>query len=310
MGSLDPSFLDRFGPSVDAIFHDVAHPLNSDSRIVQPSNLFFPLARHKSWFDGHSFATGLFPFATGKSQESSSEAVNCYYGAYLWSLVRHGTSTAGSDLTDFTRLLLAMEIRSAKTYWHMVPPTAINSTNSSEIYTPEFQENYMVGNLGMLDVAANTWFGNRTLFVHMVNALPITAVTAKLFDREYVQYEYPFLKNASGEVAMAWRGYTVSIHAIIDQAAAWKDAQELVSWQLDSALSKSQVLFWICQRPGFANSTIIEGDFTKMPTGNSSLPPSNDQIAASCDSHSQCLAQGILGLCCPTEDGTFLDCCT
>jgi endo-1,3(4)-beta-glucanase len=256
MGRLDPSFLDTFGPNVDAIFHDVAHPLNSDSSKVQPSNLFFPLARHKSWFDGHSFATGLFPFANGKSQESSSEAVNCYYGAYLWSLVRHGGSNAGSDLTDFTRLLLAMEIRSTKAYWHMIPPTTTNASNASEIYAPEFQENYMVGNVGMLDVEASTWFGGEPLYVHMFNALPITAITAKLFDRDYVQYEYPFLMKSSDSVEMAWRGYTVSIHAIIDPATAWKEARELVSWELDSGLSKSQVLYWICQRPGFTNSTI------------------------------------------------------
>ena len=61
--------------------------------------IFFPPARHKSWFDGHSFASGLFPFADGKSQESSSEAANCYYGAYLWARVRwDGDGTAIVDL--------------------------------------------------------------------------------------------------------------------------------------------------------------------------------------------------------------------
>lgn len=303
MGRIDPSFLDRFGPSVDAIFHDVAHPLNSDSRTVQPSNLFFPLARHKSWFDGHSFATGVFPFATGKSQESSSEAVNCYYGAYLWSLVRHGGSNAGSDLTDFTRLLLAMEIRSTKIYWHMIPATATNTSHSSQIYTAEFQGNYMVGKLGMLDVEATTSFGDQPLYAHVINTLPITAVTAKLFNEDYVQYEYPFLIDLIGEVAMAWRGYTVSLHAIIDPAAAWEDALELVSWELDSALSKSQVLYWICQRPGFANT--IDAVRAELPLNNVSLSLS----LASCDGHSQCIATGVSGLCCPTEDGAFLECC-
>jgi endo-1,3(4)-beta-glucanase len=158
MGRLDPSFIERFGPYVDTVFHDVAHSTNTDSRSTPPNNVFFPMSRHKSWFDGHSFATGMFPFGTGKSQESSSEAVNCYYGASLWSLVRHGQSSFGSDLTDFTRLLLAMEIRGAKTYWHMVPPSELgNNTVASKIYSPKFQENYMVGNLGMLDVVSSTW---------------------------------------------------------------------------------------------------------------------------------------------------------
>jgi endo-1,3(4)-beta-glucanase len=121
MARIDPSFIDRYGTHVDAIFHDVAHPSNGDSQGISSGEIFFPMARHKSWYDGHSFATGMFPFGNGKSQESSSEAVNCYYGAYLWSLVRHGEQP--SDVTDFARLLLAMEIRGAKTYWHMLPPT-------------------------------------------------------------------------------------------------------------------------------------------------------------------------------------------
>ena len=126
MGSIDQDFIKRFGPHVDAIFHDVAHSANADSRAAPSNGVFFPLARHKSWFDGHSFATGMFPFATGKSQESSSEAVNCYYGAYLWSLVRHGT--IGSDVTDFACLMLAMEIRGAQTYWHMLPPQSCGTS--------------------------------------------------------------------------------------------------------------------------------------------------------------------------------------
>ncbi|CAM9873455.1 unnamed protein product, partial [Chrysoparadoxa australica] len=40
--------------------------------------------RHKDFFSGHSWASGLFSQANGKSQESSSEAVNAYYGAYLF----------------------------------------------------------------------------------------------------------------------------------------------------------------------------------------------------------------------------------
>jgi endo-1,3(4)-beta-glucanase len=43
----------------------------------------FPVARHKDFFDGHSWASGLFPMANGKSQESVSEAANAYYGVHL-----------------------------------------------------------------------------------------------------------------------------------------------------------------------------------------------------------------------------------
>lgn len=306
MGNLDPVFVERFGPNVDAIFRDVAHPLSGNSQEIEPGdNLFFPLTRHKSWFDGHSFATGLFPFATGKSQESSSEAANCYYGAYLWSLVRHGQNTK-SELTDFAKLLLAMEIRSTKTYWHMIPTSASNKTNAKEVYEPAFQENYMVGNLGMLDVTATTWFGNDPLYVHLINVLPVTAATGLLFEKDYVKYEYPYLMESRGSVEMAWRGYTVALQAILDPNKAWTDAQDLKSYQLDSALSKSQVLYWISQRPTFnVSSVAINYADEKANTNYGDIDES-----VLCSSHPTCTQVGLSGSCCPANDNVMLDCCT
>ena len=316
MGNLNSSFVNDFGPYVDSIFADVAHHLNGDSRMVSPNNVFFPLARHKSWFDGHSYATGLFPFGNGKSQESSSEAVNCYYGAYLWSLVRHGNTSGLSDLVDFARLLLAMEIRGAKTYWQMTPPESNMTSATPNVYTAEFEKNYMVGNVGMLDVDANTWFGSDPLYVHMINALPITAATAVLFDKSYVSKEYPYLMDSRASVEMAWRGYTTSIHAIIDPAAAWEEAQGLVSYELDSACSKSQVLYWISQRPGFnisiIPSNIPVGDESKPSSGGEGSPKSKSigGDSASCEKHAGCHGIGLTGICCPTPEGVFLECCS
>ena len=147
LGNMDPSFVRSHGDYVDAVYHDISHESNFDS--TESTGVFLPGARHKSWFDGHSFASGMFPFGNGKSQESSSEAVNAYYGAYLWSLVRNGAaenpSLDDSEQTDFARLLLATEIRGAKTYWHMMPPemNSKNQTGGLSIYSPQFSENYM-----------------------------------------------------------------------------------------------------------------------------------------------------------------------
>jgi len=305
MGRLDPSFIETYGVYVDAIFHDIAHPANGYSKEVAPDSAFFPLSRHKSWFDGHSFATGMFPFGDGKSQESSSEAVNCYYGAYLWSLVRHGS--VDSEGADFARLLFAMEVRGTQTYWHMLPKEALgNQTPPSPIYSPTFQKNYMVGNVGMLDVAVHTWFGNDAMYVHMINAIPITAATAVLFPESYVKYEYPYLMKTHPEVEMAWRGYTESVHAIIDPNQAWKDAGSIVSYELDAAISKGQVLYWIAGRPGFnVTMTVVPDNSSNGRSGAGG----GDSIGASCTAHSVCASAGVSGDCCPTKDGIFLGCC-
>lgn len=117
--------------------------------------------------------------------ESSGESVNFYYGAYLWTKVstayaKHSTN----EEVDFVRLLLAMEMRGVKTYWHMVTdPEKKNSYHTSDIYNPLFAKNLMVGNVGMMDVTIATWFGIEPLYVHMINFLPVTAITSELFDK-------------------------------------------------------------------------------------------------------------------------------
>ena len=116
------------------------------SRTPPPS--YFPKARHKDFFDGHSWASGLFEQANGKSQESSSEAVNAYYAVALFALA------AGDDeLLAFGRVLLATEILSTKFYWHMPEGT--------RVYDKAFAANKMVGVVGALDATVSTWFGDR-----------------------------------------------------------------------------------------------------------------------------------------------------
>lgn len=140
LGKLNSTFIAEYGPAVDALMLDV---INSAG--LPPTRYgtnLFPFTRHKSWYDGHSFASGLFPFADGKSMESSGESVNCYYGAYLWSTVRWEKN---SERIDFPRLLLAMEIRSVKTYWHMVTSDSeTDSYHATDIYNPLFAKNLMV----------------------------------------------------------------------------------------------------------------------------------------------------------------------
>lgn len=307
LGKLDPSFANQYHQEVDAIYFDIAHDSNFASQ--DADGVFFPGARHKVWFDGHSFASGLFHFGNGKSQESSSEAVNGYYGAYLWSLVRHGAATnPDSDTsaqTDFARLLLATEIRGARTYWHMVPPDSSSKGKATTVYTPEFSKNYMVGNLGMLDAISSTWFGTESLYVHMINLIPVTAVTGELFDRNYVAEEYPNILEPLHEVEMAWKGFVIADHAIIDAQSAWEDARDLFSPQLDAGLSKSQVLYWIATRSGFQakNASSVSKHAHKK------IAPKRASGKGTCETHPLCAKANLTGDCCPAGNGLNLGCC-
>ena len=57
----------------------IANPSDDDE--------FFPTWRHKDWFQGHSWASGIaMVFSNGKNQESSSEAIAAYEGIALYGM--------------------------------------------------------------------------------------------------------------------------------------------------------------------------------------------------------------------------------
>jgi hypothetical protein len=151
-------------------------------------------------------------------------------------------------------------------------------------------------------------------------------------------------------VEMAWRGYTVSIHAIIDATAAWETAQGIASNELDSAISKSQVFYWISNRPGFqlpagsvpsalssggeiqadaseksstgkgigksdgssssSSTGKSDGSSSSSSTGKDTVKRDGSSSSVSCENNPTCHALGLTGLCCPTGEGTLLGCCS
>ena len=133
--------------SIVTLLRDIANPSAEDE--------YFPVHRYKDWYVGHSWASGLFVFADGKNQESTSEAVNGYYGAYLY-----GLAVGDAHVRDVGRLLLAMEVRSAQMYWHM--------TSSASVYEEEFSENKVVGIVWGSKADYSTWFGANPEYIHCI----------------------------------------------------------------------------------------------------------------------------------------------
>lgn len=68
LAKLDMPFYEANKPALDAFVRDICNP--------DPSDLDFPLVRHKDFFDGHSWASGIFQQGNGKGQESSSEVAS------------------------------------------------------------------------------------------------------------------------------------------------------------------------------------------------------------------------------------------
>ena len=82
--------------------------------------------------------------------------MNAYYSVSLYA-----KANSNAELLNFARLLLAMEIQAAKTYWHM--------KEDNHIYDAVFAAGKMAGNIGALDVTTTTWFGSELEFVHGIN---------------------------------------------------------------------------------------------------------------------------------------------
>lgn len=289
-----------------------------------PEPIPFP---RKDFFDGHSWASGLFQQANGKGQESSSEAANAYYACYLYAL-----STANRDLQWFSHALLALEVQAAQTYWHMA---------NEDVYDAPFTASRMVGNLGAFDATASTWFGSELEYVHGIQMMPVTPVTAVLFDQSFVQMEYPLLAfrlpaapsadkvacsansqcvqlgmagpccptaegltlaccdpDPSGNKPMQdeWRSLIYVNHAIVDREAARQ--QILQAGGFGTGNSRCNSLFWAASRPAPAQPTSADAAAAAVPAPHA--PDYVHSIKSSCQANSACDAVGLVGECCPT----------
>jgi len=226
-----PEFGNTHKAGILAITRDIASADANDK--------YFPFARHFSWFDGHSFASGVYTLEGGKSQESVSEAINAYYGVYLL-----GKALEIPQVEHMGHILLALEIRAAKTYWQM--------SSDSDIYEDVYARNKMTGQIASTKVSYTTWFGPEIEHMHLINMIPFTPITEALIAPSYVAEEYPVLQKEAFErkvdpIDARWSGYAYLDLAIIDPTQAWTRVNALGFFDDGSSLTNS--LYWIATRP-------------------------------------------------------------
>lgn len=246
----DPAFITSHSLACAMLVGDIGTPVLSDTVFFDdfPAQQFFPVARHKEWFVGHSYASGLFSMEVGKSQESSSECVNAYYALALFSSLDADAGAANS-YHQYARLLLASEMRSTKKYWHM--------QKNSQIYEPLFSQNTMVGVAGEMSVVYSTWFGYKAVYIHGINMIPFTPITTQLLNEEFVAYEYALLRQDYQDLEPndIWRSVVVLDHAIVDAATAWDELVTSVN-AYDTWNSATNSMYWIATRQSwFAQKT-------------------------------------------------------
>ena len=226
LAGADPGFATNHRPGLLALVRDIANPSAADPK--------FPRFRHMDFFRGHSWAAGLSEFADGQNQESTSEAVNAWYGLRLL-----GLATGDSRMTDLGRVLLALEVDSARTYWQV--PAA------SAVYQDPFAQNRCVGRLFETLATFDTFFGTEPYKVYGIQMLPFTPASEDLISPTWVGDAWPKMQAALSGAPPGWQGFLHMAHATTARETAWTDASALSGW--DDGNSQTNTLWWVASRP-------------------------------------------------------------
>lgn len=103
---LDPSWLALNKDWVNTLVRDASNPSTNDK--------YFPFSRSFDWYNGHSWAKGLFESADGKDEESSSEDVMFAYAIKMW-----GHVIGDKSMEARGNLMLSILARTTQSYFLM-----------------------------------------------------------------------------------------------------------------------------------------------------------------------------------------------
>ncbi|MET0303179.1 MAG: glycosyl hydrolase [Microbacteriaceae bacterium] len=145
-----PELVETLAPIMDVLAADVAAGAADDA---------LPALRAFDPYRGHSWASGLSPFADGNNQESSSEAVAAWNGLALWA-----AASGDDDLAATAVWLLSAEADAARTLW----------------LEPDLPDGYEHGIVSLTWGAKRdyaTWFSGEGSAILGIQALPIGPVS-------------------------------------------------------------------------------------------------------------------------------------
>mmetsp|Transcript_51911 Transcript_51911/g.57996 ORF Transcript_51911/g.57996 Transcript_51911/m.57996 type:complete len:1231 (-) Transcript_51911:85-3777(-) len=242
------------------LVRDIANPSDDDH--------FFPMFRHKDWYQGSSWASGIpYPaFLNGKNQESSSEAIAAYEGVALfgqvmnaiWEEEKHQRYAAVSkQIENVGTLLTGTELVSAKRYWHVK-----NKDDPQRIYPDQYSKN-VIGILWQNMAQFGTWFGSAGYLPIGIQLLPLTPISEDRDDLNWVNSIYKPLTYACATdfqcTESGWSILQLAILATVGYAAeAVMKVKELPDESFTNAggngQSRSNTIWYLATRPNINSS--------------------------------------------------------
>ena len=229
IGSLDPNWLQQGTNKawVNALVRDYANPTSTDP--------MFPFSRNFDWYNGHSWAHGLYETVDGKDQESSSEDGFASYAMKMW-----GRTISDANMEARGNLMLAVQARAFQNYYLL--------ENGNSVEPPKFVGNKAVGILFENKMDHTTYFGNNIEYIEGIHMIPLNPSSTLTRSRAFVQEEWNqyFSNGRADKVPSGWRGILYANLAIVDPKSAYKFfAQDNFdnAW-LDGGASRSWYLAW------------------------------------------------------------------
>jgi endo-1,3(4)-beta-glucanase len=154
---------------VDTLIRDYANADVGDA--------WFPPSRSFDYYNGHSWATGVFSSADGKSEESTSEEAFAAYAMKMWGYV-----TGDPNMEARGNLQLAIMKNSFNHYFYYDPSNAVQPAQ----FTPHMVSGILFEN--KIDHA--TYFGAWAEYTQGIHMLPISPVTPYLRSSSFVAQEW------------------------------------------------------------------------------------------------------------------------
>lgn len=190
------SWADDNKEQVNILIRDVANPSENDK--------YFPVFRLFDWFQGHSWAKGLFASGDGKDEESSSEDYHFYYGMKLWgNVIDDNAMEARGDL------ILKIMSRAMNLY--------MLYSDDNTVQPSSIIKNKVSGILFDNKIAYTTYFGQNTEYIHGIHMLPITPASGLIRGSNYVKQEWDsVLSGIIGSVKSGWTGILRLNQALYD----------------------------------------------------------------------------------------------
>jgi len=247
----DTAWAKKWGPMVKLLIRDIASPDRQDA--------LFPHLRCFDKYAGHSWASGDANYSDGNNQESSSEALNAWYGMILW-----GEATGDLAVRDTGLFLFNTERIAVEEYWFDVSGTNF----------PKDFPNVALGMVWGGKGAFGTWFSDDIDCIHGINWLPFTPASLYMGRHPaYVKKNHDRiveLRKGGKDYNNGWGDLVCMFNALQDPdtAAAYMDANP--ACKVEDGNTRAFMYHWIhtlkqlgLNDPGATADYPLTGVFTR-----------------------------------------------